>query len=452
MRLPVVTFTAYSDSGKTTCLEKLIPCLREAGLRVAVIKHDGHDFQADSEGKDSWRFARAGAEVVAVASKQKAAIFQYRPTPLDELLSQIRDVDVILTEGYKSGPHPKVAIFRAEDIAGASPDTPVTLQVVDKLYAGSVANVPVNPGQAVRLMTGSMIPLGADCVIMQESTDEGETEVRVYKSIPAGRNICWKGEEYQQGELLLPDGQRIDAAAIAVAAGAGCRTLTVRRQVKAVILSTGDELQQPGEDLYPGKVYDSNAAYLQACLQQMGAEILEVRSVKDDTGRIAAAIDQYTGAADLILTTGGVSVGQKDLMERAVLQSGGEMLFHGLAMKPGMPTMLSVKEGTLILSLSGNPFSAAVPFFLLVRPMLARMAQNPAWEPRWITARAATPFDKRSPSRRFLRGTCLAEEVAIPQKQANGQMRSMIGCNCLLDIPAGSGPVRVGDLLKVLLL
>ena len=222
--------------------------------------------------------------------------------------------------------------------------------------------------------------------------------------------------------------------------------------MKAVILSTDDELQQPGENLYPGKVYDSNAAYLQACLQQMGAEILEVRSVKDDTGRIAAAIDQYTGAADLILTTGGVSVGQKDLMERAVLQSGGEMLFHRLAMKPGMPTMLSVKEGTLILSLSGNPFSAAVPFFLLVRPMLARMAQNPAWEPRWITARAATPFDKRSPTRRFLRGTCLAEEVAIPQKQANGQMRSMIGCNCLLDIPAGSGPVRAGDLLKVLLL
>ena len=188
------------------------------------------------------------------------------------------------------------------------------------------------------------------------------------------------------------------------------------RQVKAVILSTGDELQQPGEDLYPGKVYDSNAAYLQACLQQMGAEILEVRSVKDDTGRIAAAIDQYTGAADLILTTGGVSVGQKDLMERAVLQSGGEMLFHGLAMKPGMPTMLSVKEGTLILSLSGNPFSAAVPFFLLVRPMLSRMAQNPAWEPRWITARAATPFDKRSPTRRFLRRTCLAEEVATVAK------------------------------------
>lgn len=130
MRLPVVTFTAYSDTGKTTCLEKLIPCLREAGLRVAVIKHDEHDFQADSEGKDSWRFARAGAEVVAVASKQKAAIFQYRPTPLDELLSQIRDVDVILTEGYKSGPHPKVAIFRADTGKGLSVPAEECLAIV----------------------------------------------------------------------------------------------------------------------------------------------------------------------------------------------------------------------------------------------------------------------------------------------------------------------------------
>ena len=317
-------------------------------------------------------------------------------------------------------------------------------------HAGNVANVPVGPGQAVRLMTGSMIPLGADCVIMQEDTDEGETAVRIFRSIPAGSNICWEGEEYQAGDLLLPDGQRIDAAAIAVAAGAGYRTLTVRQQMKAVILSTGDELQQPGEDLYPGKIYDSNAAYLRVSLQQMGVEILDVRSVKDDISRIAAAINQYIGAADLILTTGGVSVGQKDLMESAVLQSGGEVLFHGLAMKPGMPTMLSVKDGTLILSLSGNPFSAAVPFFLLVRPMLARMVQDSIWEPHWITVRAATPFEKSSPTRRFIRGTCLANEVAIPSKQANGQMRSMIGCNCLLDIPAGSGPIRVGDSLKAL--
>lgn len=341
---------------------------------------------------------------------------------------------------------------RGEDLVGAAPASPAVLQVVDKLYAGSVANIPVKPGQAVRLMTGSMIPIGADCVVKQEDTDEGEAVVNVFRPVSSGSNICWEGEEYQAGDLLLPGGQRVDAAAVAVAAGAGYRMLTVRRRMKAVILSTGDELQYPGEDLYPGRIYDSNAAYLRVCLQQLGAKVLAVHSVGDDVDRIAAAIERYAGTADLILTTGGVSVGQKDLLESAILQTGGEVLFHGLAMKPGMPTMLSIKEETLILSLSGNPFSAAVPFFLMIRPMLARMIQDTALEPHWITARAATPFRKSSPTRRFIRGTCLGDAVAIPDKQANGQMRSMIGCNCLIDIPAGSGPVQVGDPLKVLTL
>lgn len=156
---------------------------------------------------------------------------------------------------------------RGEDLVGAAPASPAVLQVVDKLYAGSVANIPVKPGQAVRLMTGSMIPIGADCVVKQEDTDEGEAVVNVFRPVSSGSNICWEGEEYQAGDLLLPGGQRVDAAAVAVAAGAGYRMLAVRRRMKAVILSTGDELQHPGEDLYPGRIYDSNAAYLRVCLQ-----------------------------------------------------------------------------------------------------------------------------------------------------------------------------------------
>lgn len=339
---------------------------------------------------------------------------------------------------------------RGADLAAAAPDAPVTLRVVDKLYAGDVSGISAGPGQAVRLMTGSMLPPGADCVVRQEDTDEGETQVRVFRRVPVGGNICRAGEEYRAGELLLSAGQYLDAAAVAVAAGAGYAALPVRRRMRAAVLVTGDELRQPGETLSPGKIYDSNGAYLRVCLQQMGVEVLNVRAVGDDTDRIAAEIGRYRGRADLLLTTGGVSVGQKDLMEAAVLRTGGQVVFHGLDMKPGMPTMLSEIDGMLILSLSGNPFSAAVPFFLLVRPMLAQMTQNPVWKPRWRTVRAATPFEKDSAIRRFLRGTCTVDEVRIPAKQANGQMRSMIGCNCLIDIPAGSGPIRAGDLVRVL--
>ena len=120
MSAPVFTITGYSNTGKTTYLEKLIPLLKVAGLRVAVVKHDGHDFQADIEEKDSWRFAQVGAEVVAVASQKKAVVFQYRTIPLNDIISQIYNVDIILTEGYKSEPYPKIAIFRAGTGKGLS--------------------------------------------------------------------------------------------------------------------------------------------------------------------------------------------------------------------------------------------------------------------------------------------------------------------------------------------
>lgn len=121
LMLPIViTFTAFSNTGKTTYLEKLIPCLKAVGLRIAVVKHDGHDFQADVEGKDSWRFAQAGAEVVAIASQQQFAMFQYRPVALENILSQINDVDLILTEGYKHGPYPKIALYRTDSGNGLS--------------------------------------------------------------------------------------------------------------------------------------------------------------------------------------------------------------------------------------------------------------------------------------------------------------------------------------------
>ena len=143
MTPPVVTFTAYSGTGKTTYLEKLIPRLKEMGLRVAVVKHDGHDFQADVEGKDSWRFARAGAEIVAVASKSKFAFFQYEPVDLDAVISHITGVDLILTEGYKHGPFPKIALFRAGSGKGLSVPAEECLAIVGDCW--EPAGCPVFP-------------------------------------------------------------------------------------------------------------------------------------------------------------------------------------------------------------------------------------------------------------------------------------------------------------------
>ena len=338
----------------------------------------------------------------------------------------------------------------AADVASATPDTPVKLQVVDKLWAGMPARVGVKRGQAVRLMTGCMIPSGADAVIRQEDTDLGVEIVQIFRPVAYGKNICYRGEEYGTDALLLRRENRVDAASVAVAAGAGFTQLRVRRRARAVILTTGDEVRQPGTVLPAGKIYDSNTAYLSARLHQLGVETVAALTQEDDLTALSAALRRYAGEVDLILTTGGVSVGEKDLLEQAVKAAGAEVIFHGIDIKPGMPTLFAVLGNARLLGLSGNPFSAVVPFELLLRPMLAEMTGDPEPLLRADTAIAAQGFDKASPSRRFLRAFCKQGRVYPPAAQSNGQMRSMIGCNCLIDVPAGSGAIRPGDPVRIL--
>ena len=164
----------------------------------------------------------------------------------------------------------------AADTEQASPASPAVLRVVDRLYAGDTARIPLLPGQAARVMTGSMIPDGADCVIRQEDTDLGTSLVRVFKAASAGSNYCRAGEEYGMGAELLSPGRRIDAAAVALAASAGTTGLTVSRRPRVAILVTGDEVLPPGRPLPSGKVYDSVSAYLLARLRQFGAEVQAV--------------------------------------------------------------------------------------------------------------------------------------------------------------------------------
>lgn len=338
----------------------------------------------------------------------------------------------------------------AADVASATPDTPVKLQVVDKLWAGMPARVGVKRGQAVRLMTGCMIPSGADAVIRQEDTDLGVEIVQIFRPVASGKNICYRGEEYGTDALLLRRENRVDAASVAVAAGAGFTQLRVRRRARAVILTTGDEVRQPGTVLPAGKIYDSNTAYLSARLHQLGVETVAALTQEDDLTALSAVLRRYAGEVDLILTTGGVSVGEKDLLEQAVKAAGAEVIFHGIDIKPGMPTLFAVLGNARLLGLSGNPFSAVVPFELLLRPMLAEMTGDPEPLLRADTAIAAQGFDKASPSRRFLRAFCKQGRVYPPAAQSNGQMRSMIGCNCLIDVPAGSGAIRPGDPVRIL--
>ena len=338
----------------------------------------------------------------------------------------------------------------SKDSIGATGENPVKLKVTGKIYAGDHLDVQVKPGEAVRIMTGAMIPADADCVLRQEDTDEGEDVVQIYKEVEPGCSICFKGEEYKKGHTLLHAGTKIDAAALAVASGNGIMELPVYERVKAAVVSSGSEVVEPGTPLTPGKIYNTNTIYMKARLSQLGARVMMTRTVGDDLEVMAEALKEAADQAELVVTTGGVSVGQKDLTEEALLSIGAEILFHGIAIKPGMPTLAAEKDGVLFIGLSGNPFSAAIPFEMLTRMVLSEKMSDPSLKLRRETLTAVTGFSKDSRKRRFLRGKAEGKEVWLPDQQANGQMRSMVGCNCLIEIPAGSGPVKAGDKVEVL--
>lgn len=315
---------------------------------------------------------------------------------------------------------------------GVDAENPVKLKVTGKIYAGDYLDIQVRSGEAVRIMTGAMIPAGADCVLRQEDTDEGENVVQIYKEVEPGGSICFKGEEYKKGHILLHAGTKIDAAALAVASGNGIMELPVYERVRAAVVSSGSEVVEPGTPLTPGKIYNTNTVYMKARLHQLGAQVMMSQTVGDDLEVMTGALKEAANQAELVITTGGVSVGQKDLTEEALLSIGAKILFHGIAMKPGMPTLAAEKDGVLFIGLSGNPFSAAIPFEMFVREILSLKMGDPELKLRRETLTAVTGFSKNSRRRRFLRGKAVGKEVWLPDQQANGQMRSMVGCNLSL--------------------
>lgn len=343
--------------------------------------------------------------------------------------------------------------LRSADTAGASPGHPVSLQVVETVYAGGVPSRVLGPGEAIRIMTGAMLPRGCDCVLQHERTDNGLEQVQIYAALSPHDNYCNRGEDYRTGEVLLPAGTVVDAAAVGVLASAGLSSVPVRRRPVVRVLSTGDEVVSP--DLHPlpaGKIYGSNQELLTARLRELGVSDVRGLLIGDDPREVADAMAQLLGECDLLITTGGVSAGDKDIFHEALPLLGAERVFWKVNLKPGTPAMYSLWQGQPILSLSGNPFAAAATFELLARPLLAALTGESRFSLRSRTAVVEGSFPKASPGRRFLRGFYQEGRVSLTGKNDSGMLASLVGCNCLVDLPAGSPPVQAGQAVTVLLL
>ncbi len=339
--------------------------------------------------------------------------------------------------------------MRSADLVNASADQPVKLQVIEEVAAGYVAEKGLSEGTTIKVMTGAPIPKGADAVIKWEDVERTGQEIFVTKSLKANSNIVPKGEDVKKGELIASRGAKITAPLLGMIASMGIHQVPVFEKVKVALISTGDELLDPSEEMRPGKIYNSNLYTFSGSCLELGTEPIPLGQVKDNQKAIAEKITEGLEAADVVITTGGVSVGDYDLVQDAVDDIGAETLFWKVAMKPGSAMVAAVKDGKPIIGLSGNPASSLVTFDLLVAPMLRKMMGQAKHLPSLTQAVLEEGFGKASPQRRFLRGSIHLKDgvnyIKLTGAQANGVLKSMIGCNVLVDVAAGSSNVNAGD-------
>ncbi len=346
--------------------------------------------------------------------------------------------------------------LRAVDTSGAGRETPITLRVTQTVYAGEVPAHPLLTGEATAVTTGASLPEGSDAVIKFEDTDKDGDVITISSQLRSGENVVPQGEDISSGETVLEKGMNITPAAVGLLASLGIAKVRVHKKPRVAVFCLGDELLEVGQDLKPGKIYNSNLYTLCAQIREAGGTPFQNGTVADDKTAIAQALNSALADYDMIITTGGASVGGKDLIKEAIGLCGANTLFWKVGMKPGTPAVCGEKDGKLIVGLSGNPSAAMITFIMLVRPLIRAMAGKESGNLPEVGAVMDQPFRKTSDQRRLLRAVVVWKEGsyhAVPAGiQSPGALKSMVQCNALIDIPAGHGPLQSGQVVKALLL
>ncbi|WP_019624763.1 gephyrin-like molybdotransferase Glp [Thioalkalivibrio thiocyanoxidans] len=313
----------------------------------------------------------------------------------------------------------------------------------------------VAPGQCVRILTGAVVPEGADVVIMQEQIERvGETGIRLHNGgLAFGHNIRGPGSDTARGTALFNQGQVIGAAEIGVLASQGIAELRVLRKPRVAFFSTGDELVPLGEPLGPGQIHDSNRHTLRALLASYPVEALDYGVIRDTEAAVREALERAGQEADLIITTGGVSVGDADHVTR-VLQASGQVGFWKIAIKPGRPLAFGRFGNAHFLGLPGNPVAVMTTFALLVRPALQALAGRDTTPPHTISARLVEDLRKTPGRKDFQRAVLATDERGWVVRSAGGQsshqLRAMSEANAYIVLPRESDGARVGEWVEVL--
>lgn len=578
-KVPVLGFAAFSGTGKTTLLTRLIPLLKQHGLRIALIKHAHHHFDIDHPGKDSYRLREAGASPVMLSSKFRRAVITELEDPKEPLLAEQLEyldrsnLNLILVEGFKRERFPKIELYRAmvgkpllfpndDSIIAIATDSPLAekppIPVLDlnspervaqfilnefmpgclrahecaprsaqamlsldqareivcsriaplegyeqvvlknalsrvlvedivapfdiprqnqssmdgyalnsrelnqaklarfKIAGTSWAGRPyldaVGNAECVRIFTGADLPPGTDSVVIQENVTVLGAEVEIPSHCQSQENVRQRGDEIQKGQRVLQQGKRLSPADLGILASLGMHEVRVRRKPRVAFFSTGDELVSLDQTLEDGQIHDSNRYLLYGMLKALGIDPLDLGALADDHERIVETLQEAAAIADVVISSGGVSVGQADLVRKA-LAAAGQIEFWKIAVKPGKPLAFGRIGSAHFFGLPGNPVSVFVTFYQLVRPALLRlMGANPGQALR-TTATCVSKIHKTPGRQEFQRGKLFLDEkraLVLPaDKQQSHNLSAMAECNCFIVLPADCAGLEAGSRVEV---
>lgn len=377
--------------------------------------------------------------------------------PLENSVNYILAEDIVATyeiPRFNKSPYDGFAV-RSRDTEGASGDHRITFTVVDHIGAGSVSEKEVGPFEAVRIMTGAEMPKGADAVVMLEQTVEDEQSFTIRKSFTAYENVSLKGEETQIGDTVLNKGQQINPGAIAVLATYGYTQVKVFDKPSIGVIATGSELLEVGDDLELGKIRNSNGPMIVALSQKFNLDVASYQIQEDDLKSSIQVVKDAMSKHDIVITTGGVSVGDFDYLPQIYDEINAEVLFNKIAMRPGSVTTVAVADGKYLFGLSGNPSACFTGFELYVKPAVLHMMGATAVYPQIIQATLMEDLTKANPFTRFVRATATfngKSMTVVPSGfNKSGAVVAIAHSNAMIMLPGGTRGYQKGYTVDVIL-
>ncbi|MBI2222012.1 MAG: molybdenum cofactor biosynthesis protein [Acidobacteria bacterium] len=335
----------------------------------------------------------------------------------------------------------------AEDTFGAGRFEPKALRTVEKVLTGAVPSRALVPGECTEIATGAPLPEGATAVVMVEETERADANhVRIFTPVYPGQNVGRRGADIREGQVVLEAGAALNPSAIGALAALGMAAVEVYARPRVALLSTGNEIAEPGTPLGPGQIYDINRFTLSSIVRRHGGEPAPQPVAPDTLRDLNAAIDRAL-AADLIVFSGGSSVGERDLI-MDVLHDRGEVVFHGIAVKPGKPTLYGRVDGKPFLGMPGYPTSCLSNAYMLLIPVLRRMARLPEHRPRTISLPLARRIVSTTGRHQFYT-VRIADGAAQPAFKASGDITSMAHADGYIEIPAQTDIVEAGEIVTV---